>query len=290
MRVHSLATLPLLYLSGAHAHGDHSGGGTAAAGEGGPPPRGTIRGNPSDYAQRHMAQEHHIDTFDLPSFFHLHDLNRDGFWQKDEIEAVYGMHHLYAKKLSKASSELPLRTIVDTILRNMDKDGDGTVSLVEFEAAGLVGLPNFEELGAHGHHYDVESGELLPLSNETFEYHSTPETQTDESYVHPEDIEHFSHHEDIERIEAEREAKFAGISVEEALAQHDPEKQPPRKVRKPVEDIDPAVRFREAKAESEKLGTWGEGEGGFRPPSTPNEKMRKNLPYKYKFRKAWGDF
>ena len=52
-------------------------------------------------------------------------------------------------------------------------------------------------------------------------YHSTPETQTDESYNHPEDIEHFAQHEQIEREEAEREAKFQGISVEEALAQHE---------------------------------------------------------------------
>ncbi len=48
-------------------------------------------------------------------------------------------------------------------------------------------------------------------------YHSTPETQTDESYIHPEDIEHFSHHEKIERVEAERLAKFQGISVEDVL-------------------------------------------------------------------------
>jgi hypothetical protein len=131
--------------------------------------------------------------------------------------------------------------------------------------------------------------------------------------VHAEDLEHFAHHEEIELIEAEREAKFQGISVEEALAQHDHDSQPPPPPRashkKEPEGEDPAVRFREAKAESEKLGSWGEGEGGFRPPSTSNQKMRcvdvyyarvarartdthcrKNLPYKYKFRKAWGDF
>jgi hypothetical protein len=28
------------------------------------------------YARRHMSSEHHIDSFDLRSFFHLHDLNR----------------------------------------------------------------------------------------------------------------------------------------------------------------------------------------------------------------------
>ena len=55
----------------------------------------------------------------------------------------------------------------------------------------------------------------------TEEFHSTPETQTDEAYNHPEDLEHFAHHEDIERQEAEREARFQGISVDEALKQHD---------------------------------------------------------------------
>lgn len=43
-------------------------------------------------------------------------------------------------------------------MRTMDKDEDGFVSLEEFEAAGIAALPNFDDLGAHGHHYDVESG------------------------------------------------------------------------------------------------------------------------------------
>ena len=40
----------------------------------------------------------------------------------------------------------------------VDKDKDGRISLEEFKAVGLDGLPNFDELGAEGHHYDVESG------------------------------------------------------------------------------------------------------------------------------------
>jgi len=38
---------------------------------------------------------------------------------------------------------------------------DGFIQPEELEKIGLSGLPNFEELGAEGHHYDVESG-LLP--------------------------------------------------------------------------------------------------------------------------------
>ncbi|KAI0067975.1 hypothetical protein BV25DRAFT_1793632 [Artomyces pyxidatus] len=305
----------LLFLGSAHAHGDH--------GEHSQEP---ITGEAAQYAQKHMATEHHIDSFDLPSFFQLHDLNRDGVWDSEEVEAIYGVHHVYSQKKSKDDEEhqQKAKIIVDTIFKKMDKDGDGKIVLAEFEAVGLEGLPNFDSLGAEGHHYDIESEFFLHHEEE---FHNTPETQTDESYTHPEDLEHFAHHESIEHKEAEREAKYQGISVEEAIAQHDepahvdtpppsehdtpaggvpaeapvdpvPEGAPPvqgsipKKIQRPVDPdkIDPAVRFRDAKAESERFGEWGAGDAGYKPPKGPAEKMRKNLPYKYKFRRSWGDF
>jgi hypothetical protein len=48
--------------------------------------------------------------------------------------------------------------IVNTVLNLVDKNKDGKISLDEFKLVGLDGLPNFDELGAEGHHYDVESG------------------------------------------------------------------------------------------------------------------------------------
>jgi hypothetical protein len=48
--------------------------------------------------------------------------------------------------------------IVKTVLDLVDSDKDGKISLDEFKAVGLDGLPNFDDLGAEGHHYDVESG------------------------------------------------------------------------------------------------------------------------------------
>lgn len=124
------------------------------------------------------------------------------------------------------------------------------------------------------------------------EYHSTPETQEAAAYHHAEDIEHFIHHDAIELKEAELEAAYQGISVEEALAQHEPApSQPPAEEADPEvpkrferqippEQQDPAVRFRQAKAESEAHGEWGSGEGGYKSPKSPSERMRKNLPYK----------
>ncbi|KAI9445389.1 hypothetical protein H4582DRAFT_1845799 [Lactarius indigo] len=278
------------------AHGDH--------------PQEHVSGDAAEYARRHMATEHHIDTFDLPSFFQLHDLNRDGFWDTEEVEAIYGVHHVYSQKRSKDDEEHQQKAnhIVDTVFKAIDKDKDGKITLAEFEAAGLAALPSFDSLGAEGHHYDVESEFFLHHEEQ---FHNTPETQTDDSYNHPEDIEHFAQHEAIERKEAEREAKFQGITVEEALAQHEEpavsEKPPakhsategqeiPKKYERqiPLEQQDPAVRFRQAKAESDAHGEWGSGEGGYKPPKSASEKMRKNLPYKeciqYKFRRSWGDF
>ncbi|KAI8981168.1 hypothetical protein BD414DRAFT_491861 [Trametes punicea] len=294
----------LVSLKAAAAHGGHD---KPAEGE-------TIQ----QYALRHMATEHHIDTFDVPSFFHLHDLNRDKVWDSEEIEAVYGVHHVYSQKKSKDEIEHQKKAdhIVKEVLRRLDKNRDGKISLEEFEAVGLDGLPNFDDLGAEGHHYDVESEFFLHHEEQ---FHSTPETQTDDSYTHPEDIEHFSHHEQIEREEAEREAKFQGVSVEEIMAQHEPHEQqhvpdagaadpqliiqnphddqapvgggPPKVTRvPPPEQQDPAVRFASAKAEAENHGEWGAGNAGYKPPKSPSEKMRKNLPYKYKFRRTWGDF
>lgn len=69
-------------------------------------------------------------------------------------------------------------------------------------------------------------------------YHSTPETQTDESYTHPEDLEHFrrkdrsgnsdgpcadkADHAHIEAEEEARERKFAGLDNDADLMQEHP--------------------------------------------------------------------
>lgn len=51
--------------------------------------------------------------------------------------------------------------IVSEVLEKLDLNKDGLVSPEELEKIGLDGLPNFANLGAEGHHYDVESGMLL---------------------------------------------------------------------------------------------------------------------------------
>jgi hypothetical protein len=130
----------------------------------------------------------------------------------------------------------------------------------------------------------------------TEEFHSTPETQTDESYNHPEDFEHFAQHESIERKEAEREAKFQGITVEEALASHEEHagegsspgpgvvpvpqygSQEPLKPKitrsTPPEKQDPRIKYQDATKEKDTQSEWGTGEGGYKSPKSPVEKLR----------------
>ncbi|KAG6380764.1 hypothetical protein JVT61DRAFT_5148 [Boletus reticuloceps] len=222
------------------------------------------------------------DSFDLDSFFQLHDLNQDGIWDREEIEAIYGVHHVYSQKKSKDEVEHHKKAdhVVDTILKLMDKNGDGQVTPEEFKAAGFSGLPSFDDIGAEGHHYDVESEFFLHHEEE---YHSTLETQTDEAYNHPEDIEHFAHHEKIELLEAEREARYQGITVEEALHAHEHDTPPkaesaPRpKITRGAPKQDPADKYKNIAKEKENQSEWGTGEQGYKQPKSPVEKMRSVL-------------
>ena len=126
---------------------------------------------------------------------------------------------------------------------------------------------------------------MLSAHNVAEMYHSTPETQTDESYNHAEDIEHFAQHEKIERDEAIKEAEYQGISVEEAIAAHEvheetvttneePQvvlKSAPKVQREtPPERLDPEVRYKGLDSDDRE---WGTGDSGYRAPRTPAEKL-----------------
>ncbi|KDQ15545.1 hypothetical protein BOTBODRAFT_31440 [Botryobasidium botryosum FD-172 SS1] len=276
--------------------------------------------NAEEYAVRHMASEHHINAFDLKSFFTLHDLDNNGLLDAPEIEAIYGVHHVYSQKKSpdEADRAQKAKDIVAAVLERIDSNRDGVISPEEFEAAGMGGLPDFSKWGADGHHYDVESEFFL--HHEEL-YHSTPETQTDESYNHPEDIEHFAQHEAIEREEENKEREFQGLPPlsedDESSAHHshdEPESgsesnaegapevtdTPPAQAQAGARpqrffgsmraSEDPQTKYEGAKEEATTKPEWGQGNEGFQRPKTPAEKLRRNVPYKYKFRRSWGDF
>lgn len=73
-----------------------------------------------------MHTEHHIDSFDLESFFKLHDLDMNGYWDELEIQAVYGLHHHSLKdKLGRGHADGRAQNIVAQVLDALDKDQDG---------------------------------------------------------------------------------------------------------------------------------------------------------------------
>jgi hypothetical protein len=73
-----------------------------------------------------MHTEHHIDSFDLGSFFSLHDLNSDGQWDEAEIQAVYGLHHHSVKdKMPQDHVDSRADVVVKKVLEKLDKDKNG---------------------------------------------------------------------------------------------------------------------------------------------------------------------
>lgn len=71
-----------------------------------------------------MHSEHHIDGFDLESFFKLHDLDNNGVLDVSEIEAIYGLnHHSVSKKVHDKDSRA--KEIVDEVLKALDANNDG---------------------------------------------------------------------------------------------------------------------------------------------------------------------
>ncbi|KAL1409493.1 hypothetical protein Q8F55_003476 [Vanrija albida] len=89
------------------------------------------------YAESHMHNEHHIDSFDPPAFFKLHDLDSDGFWSADEIAALYGLRHhsvLDPHRASTVPDGLETRVVAE-VLGKLDTDGDDHHKLEEEEDA-----------------------------------------------------------------------------------------------------------------------------------------------------------
>lgn len=157
-------------------------------------------------------------------------------------------------------------------------------------------------------------------------YHNTPETQTEESYIHPEDIAHFEAHEDIERKEEDLARKAQGLPptnpnqpLDDQTAQPhhdeleaaraagqqqrvfvaggagsgsnnvDAEEQARRARAQAAKDQ--SKRLQDAKREAQSRGAWGDNGEGFKKPKDKVDRLRDRIPYKYRVRGSFfGDF
>ncbi|KAG9675217.1 putative secretory pathway protein, partial [Aureobasidium melanogenum] len=160
----------------------------------------------ADWATRHMAEEHHITSFDAGSFFNLHDYDSSGTWTPDDIRKTYGLKDESTKDLADEKKE----EVVRKILELFDKDRSGSVSYAEFLIADAHGvkLPDFGY--GPGHHGDDE----YEYEIHHFEKFHGDDT-TEEDLTHPEDIAHFRKHDMMEQ-EAERQAKLDRMEIVEA--------------------------------------------------------------------------
>jgi hypothetical protein len=136
--------------------------------------------------------------WDPRSFFTLHDFNSDGIWQGEEILRTYGLYDDSNKHIT------PERRgqILDELMSLMDTDGDRAVSAEEF-VLFIVSGKTLPDMGTGpGHHGDYEEEYE---KHHWEQYHS--EDSPDEELNHPEDIEHFKKHEEME-AEQERQEKM----------------------------------------------------------------------------------
>ncbi|OAV97622.1 hypothetical protein PTTG_09930 [Puccinia triticina 1-1 BBBD Race 1] len=246
----------------------------------------------ADFLTVHMDKEHHIQGFDLQSAFHLHDLNSDNILEASEVLKLYGVDHETAIDQSDSvdhHNSVAARILTE-VMDKLDLNKDGLITKSEFVAVvSQHGLPTFDDISGLGHHYD-EEGEYFLHHEEMF--HSSPESQREEAYVHPEDIAHFSHHEELEVKEDELARVAQGLPADVNTLAY-------RRQRQRHADLDlererrlDAVRAQAAKYssfhdEAQRRGSWA----GFKKPVDQADRLRKNIPYKYKLRKPFlGEF
>jgi hypothetical protein len=138
------------------------------------------------------TEEHHIDSFDAGSFFALHDYDNSGDWTVDEIQKTYGL-------LDSSNAHLTYEQKTDVVRQVLDlfsDPGAETVSRDDWMSKVQAGvrLPDFGH--GPGHHGDIE----YEYEIHHFEqFHG--EDATEEELTHPEDIEHFRLHDEMELAE-----------------------------------------------------------------------------------------
>ncbi|POS86225.1 hypothetical protein EPUL_000397 [Erysiphe pulchra] len=172
----------------------------------------------TDWETRHMAEEHHIDSFDRASFFSLHDYDDNDVWDVSEVLKTYGMDDPSAKDVS----EMKKNEITHTVFHLLDRNKNNIIERSEY-IAFEHSLPDFG-LGP-GHHWDMETEyeihhwqrQVFILGRVTeqthrFRYHD--ENTKIEDLTHPEDIEHFKIHDQLED-EAEAQAVMDKLSIVE---------------------------------------------------------------------------
>ncbi|KAL6892351.1 hypothetical protein GGI43DRAFT_413820 [Trichoderma evansii] len=162
----------------------------------------------ANWMTKHMAEEHHVDGWDAASFFTLHDYDSDGYWKGEELLRTYGLMDDSNRKVSWERRDDILRQLLDL----MDQNRDGVVSRdewLDYIAQGKT-LPDMGT--GPGHHGDDEYEYEI---HHWEKYHD--ENSKLEDLNHPEDIEHFRKHEQMEEEEEKLEKMDQMAIIEENI-------------------------------------------------------------------------
>lgn len=146
--------------------------------------------NPSsDWATRHMQEEHHIDSFDAGSFFTLHDYDSSGAWTPDEVRKTYGMDDESNSGVTEERKQQALREVFALF----DTGSSGVITRDNWMRLISAGK-RLPDLGfGPGHHGDIE----YEYEIHHFERFHGEDAKL-EDLTHPEDIEHFRRHDEEE--------------------------------------------------------------------------------------------
>ncbi|KAG2734892.1 hypothetical protein G9P44_002898 [Scheffersomyces stipitis] len=187
MRISSIYTISSLIVA-IFAHGSHD---------------NAIKQKPEHLTWQnwHMLEEHGLNTYDADSFFRLHDLQAKNSWSRSDILNLYGLlrehvvgdgsgmgEHDHNKEVISDEAK---EHVVKSILKLLDADQDGEVSIQEWRDFTHNGgqLPDFGY--GQGHHLDFESEYE---EHHWKKYHA--QNDPDVLIKHKEDIEHeLLHHE-----------------------------------------------------------------------------------------------
>ncbi|TDZ74556.1 putative calcium-binding protein [Colletotrichum trifolii] len=190
--MHTLNIALVALASRALAHGDHS--------------QKPIVDENANWMTKHMAEEHHMDGWDAASFFTLHDYNSDGVWQGDEILRTYGLFDDSNKHLTEEKRF----DILHELLELLDTNQDGSVDRAEWDSFMSSGKTLPDKGTGPGHHGDDE----YEYEIHHWEQYHDEDTKL-EDLNHPEDIEHFKKHEEMED-EQERLEQLDHMAVVES--------------------------------------------------------------------------
>ncbi|OAC99788.1 hypothetical protein MUCCIDRAFT_83828 [Mucor lusitanicus CBS 277.49] len=100
--------------------------------------QGEFEQHPSNQV-RHMNEAHQIEVTDEVTFFKLHDVDGDGFWDEKELQSMYGLE----RDIDPNTSHI--KKIIDRVYEEMDMNKDRFISMDEYITAKLPSITAREE-------------------------------------------------------------------------------------------------------------------------------------------------